>query len=302
MALVDDIITLLTTAANNGVSHGNQSTTEANNAKTTPDTKAGNCIEGFDVLDDSRGKAFISHEEAGQAKALLSVLLNLQALGLLGLTPTNAQITDATTKRDNAVNAANAADAAIAAAEPVVLQNYVNCLGPIASADLIQCITDAMNALDAATTAVTAWDGFGPGNLPNIVQHVIAQATSQPTAFPDCNQGLNLLVRAQGLVNTANSKLNDLQNCLNRSDANPAIPVVALGLSKLSSAQQNLINPAASKLDASNVDVQRVWVNRVLCRIQTKTIGVHVTDESGDDFHAGALVNIFHPLIEAITL
>jgi hypothetical protein len=109
-----------------------------------------------------------------------------------------------------------------------------------------------------------------------------------------CNEGVDFLAQASNLItDKANAAdLAHLQTCVNQlAAAAPANPLVAAGQTAHDSAQ-NIINQARQMLDPNNLVTHAIWQKRFICSVTKASIGVHVTDESGDDFGSGAHVTV----------
>src|SRR5205807_1722175 len=85
MALIDDILAQLSTAATNATTHKTSTQTKTGQATAATDSPPA-CLEGLTKLDEARAEAELAHDEAGKAKQLLSVL----SLGTLIPPPTPA--------------------------------------------------------------------------------------------------------------------------------------------------------------------------------------------------------------------
>src|SRR2546429_3433447 len=98
MPLVADILAQIQTAAASAQQNRTDAQTKATAAAGTADSLPA-CTEGIVKLDQARQSADLAHEQAGAAEALLAVL----GLPTLLPLPTAAELTQATTARDNAV-------------------------------------------------------------------------------------------------------------------------------------------------------------------------------------------------------
>src|SRR5919108_2964107 len=212
MALIDDILAQLSTAATNAATHKTNTQTKTAGATAATDNLPA-CLEGLTKLDEARAEAELAHDEAGKAKQLLSVL----SLGTLIPAPTPAQLATATTSRDAAVQAAVDADAAIAAAEPIVVAAHDACILSKLIGPITDCVTQGITTANDATTNVADPTGGAAAHLDQIVQRMInAAATANPTPAGSCNEGVQFLADAVALIDqkTADAKLDKLQNCL----------------------------------------------------------------------------------------
>ena len=191
MALIDDILAQLSTAATNATTHKTSTQTKTGQATAATDSPPA-CLEGLTKLDEARAEAELAHDEAGKAKQLLSVL----SLGTLIPPPTPAQLTTATTSRDTAIQAAVDADAAIAAAEPIVVAAHDACILSKLIGPIIDCVTQGITTANVADPL-----GGAAAHLDQIVQRMIdAAAAANPSPAGSCNEGVQLLADAVALI------------------------------------------------------------------------------------------------------
>lgn len=301
MTVINDLLTAAVTEATSAQTNSTQAQAQAATAKATADTPGGQCLEGYTVLDQARDKAALSHEAAGKAQQALAAATALNALNdpLLPAV-TGAPLTNAQTQVAAAVTAAAAADTSVGAAEPVVRQNYVNCLAPQATATLLACINAGTASVQATTNAVSVPNRAGTLTLPAAVQELVNRAVSVPAQPPGCNEGLQLLADARERVNSALAAVAALQNCLSSPDANPALPAVAQALATVATAQ-GVVGQATALLDSGNAAIKTVWMQRYACRVSFKSITIHVTDESGDNMGSGMRVSLdSHAMLSAL--
>lgn len=309
MTILDAVLTSIATASANATSTSTQAANSANTAKTTTSTSGGGCLESFTALDQARQSAAQCHEAFGAAQVLNGLLAQLAGGIVVGIVPTPAQLTAAQSQLNTAQTAATTADNAIGTAEPFVRQDWFNCVTGVPAA-VVTCITNGITALANAVTSVG--DPTHPGvtsPLQNVVANLVASAASavpskSMDATTSCNQGVQFLVQAQGLLEAAQGAVSAVEGCLGAlGPTPPANPLVAAAQAAITSAQQNEIAQAQSTLDPSNPQVRQAWLNRLACAVTVGTLTIRVTDESNTDFHAGANVELLnHTVVDQLPM
>ena len=288
MALIDDILAQLSTAATNATTHKTSTQTKTGQATAATDSPPA-CLEGLTKLDEARAEAELAHDEAGKAKQLLSVL----SLGTLIPPPTPAQLTTATTSRDTAIQAAVDADTAIAAAEPIVVAAHDACILSKLIGPIIDCVTQGITAANDATANVADPLGGAAAHLDQIVQRMIdAAAAANPSPAGSCNEGVQLLADAVALIDqkTANAKLDKLQSCLDElAVAAPGNALLGQGQTAITNAN-TIVSQATALINGAGAKIRQAWRKRIACATPVVGISVHVTDESEDDIGSGVKV------------
>jgi len=288
MALIDDILAAVATAATNATTHKNNTQTKTGQATAANDTLPA-CLEGLTALDDARKEAELAHDEAGKAQQLLSVL----TLGTLIPPPTPAQLATASASKDTAVQAAVDADAAIAAAEPIVLAAHDACILSKLIGPITDCVTQGIATANDATTNVANPLGGPAAQLDQIVASMIdAAAAANPSPAGSCNEGVQLLADAAKLVDqkTTDAKLDKLQSCLDElAVAAPGNALLGQGQTAITNAN-TVIAQASALINGNGGKIRQVWRKRIACSTPVVGITVHVTDESEDDIGGGAKI------------